>query len=754
MADLERAALALLSDAAHAGWVQQRLDLRIQQVLIDEFQDTSPLQWHALFGWLWAYAGAGGGATGQRPPGVFIVGDPKQSIYRFRRAEPLVFEAARDFVVQGLDGQVLACDHTRRNVPAVVDGLNAVFGDAAALDGWGPFRAHTTAARGEGALLALPGVPRPVATPDAPALPRWRDSLTEPRHETEEPLKAIEARRVATSIAHAVVHDELEPGQVMVLSRQRAMLHRVAAELAALGLPCVMPEALSLAAEPESQDLIALLDVLASPGHDLSLARALKSPLFGLSDDDLLALSQLARQARQPWLETLVHADPATPSPAWQRARGLLRTWRTWVQELTPHDLLDRMLHAGDLEARMLAATPPPRRVVARQLLRGLLHAALEHEGGRFVSTYQFVRALKQGRLKASPQVPSGAVRLLTVHGAKGLEADVVYLVDAWPERRQIARSTLLVDWPVDAAAPRVAAFVSSEARMPPGLADLMQREQQERDREEINGLYVAMTRARLRLVVSHTVPYAAGAGRSWYLRLQPVLQPVLHPIPPAASVTTAGEGADEGADAEPSVSAGSTWPPVRVDMLPQLAAAAPSMALESAAGPPQADDARTAALGRAVHRLLEWIGQPDGPLPPARWPAAAVQAAVAFGLPARAGAEVAQLATTIAGSAACARFFSGPALRWAGNEVPMADGQGHALRIDRLVQLEDANGPVWWVLDYKLRHRPEALVALREQLDHYRELVRAALQASGTGDVPVQAGFITGAGQLVVLPD
>ena len=104
MADLERCALALLRDATLAGWVQERLDARVRHVLIDEFQDTSPLQWHALHAWLVGYAGAGGGASGQRPPGVFIVGDPKQSIYRFRRAEPRVFDAAREFVVEGLGG--------------------------------------------------------------------------------------------------------------------------------------------------------------------------------------------------------------------------------------------------------------------------------------------------------------------------------------------------------------------------------------------------------------------------------------------------------------------------------------------------------------------------------------------------------------------------------------------------------------------------------------------------------------------------
>ena len=114
MGDLERTALVLLSDSALSGWVQERLDARVSHVLIDEFQDTNPLQWQALHSWLSSYSGAG------NAPSVFIVGDPKQSIYRFRRAEPQVFRAAKQFVVQGLEGDVLSCDHTRRNAPEVL----------------------------------------------------------------------------------------------------------------------------------------------------------------------------------------------------------------------------------------------------------------------------------------------------------------------------------------------------------------------------------------------------------------------------------------------------------------------------------------------------------------------------------------------------------------------------------------------------------------------------------------------------------
>ena len=93
MNDVERTALVMLADPILSGWVQERLDARIRHLLVDEFQDTNPLQWQALHAWLSGYAGSGGGASGQKPPSVFIVGDPKQSIYAFQGADPERFLA-------------------------------------------------------------------------------------------------------------------------------------------------------------------------------------------------------------------------------------------------------------------------------------------------------------------------------------------------------------------------------------------------------------------------------------------------------------------------------------------------------------------------------------------------------------------------------------------------------------------------------------------------------------------------------------
>jgi ATP-dependent helicase/nuclease subunit A len=713
MADLERVALALLSDHALSGWVQERLDARVRHLLIDEFQDTSPLQWHALQAWLSAYAGAGGGPEAPR---VFIVGDPKQSIYRFRRAEPRVFLAAQQFVREALDGTLAACDHTRRCAPGVVAVINQVFGALAQegrLDGW---RAHSTEVHGAievPALQCLVSAERPAraARVDEADQRIWRPSLTTPRVEAKAVLRDAEAGAVARAIDALVRGQGVAPGAILVLARTRAVLARAADALAALHLPHVAPEELRLAELPEVQDLLAVLDVLASPGQALSLARALKSPLFEVTDDELLALSQRAANAGGWWPALMAADAPAVPSL--QRAARLFAAWQTAAATLPPHDLLDRIVHEGELLARLAAVAPPERQTRAMDAVRALLAAALELDGGRYASPYNFVRALRQRQVLAPAAAQPDAVRLLTIHGAKGLEARVVFLMDADPAPRKAETSTLLVDWPVESAHPRQVAFVASEARCPPSLQNLLAIEHAARAREEVNALYVALTRAQQRLVVSRTPPQSQGDAPAWWARLQGAASPWIE-VEPGPSAADAGQASYR------------AWPVVaRAPTLPRPLT-------------PAADDV-AARLGQAVHRTLEWAagrGATD-------LSALAVAAAAEFAL-ADAG-EVQAIARRILDSPACRRFFDPASIAWAGAEVPVASADGQVRRIDRLVRLA-ADG-VWWVLDYKLAGAPQHDPALREQLQGYR----AAVAALAPGE-PVRAGFITGRGELIEL--
>lgn len=711
MADLERCALALLRDATLSGWVQERLDTRIRHVLIDEFQDTSPLQWHALHSWLSAYAGAGGGHSGQRPPGVFIVGDPKQSIYRFRRAEPRVFAAAREFVSHGLGGTWLACDHTRRNAPQVLEAVNAVFVTATQQGEYGDFRAHTTElgeVPGAG-LLALPAVLRPdketrAAAGTEPAV--WRDSLNTPRHEPEAVLREQEARWVAQAI-HELLHTgQARAGEVFVLCRKRASLRLVAQALQTLHLPFAAAEDFSLMDAPEVRDLVAVLDVLASPSHRLSLAHALRSPLFGVSDDDLVALA-LAAEKSGDWWAALVepgHAD----RPALQRAATLLRAWQDAAKRLPPHDLLDRIVFEGAYRERMVAVVPAERRLAALDAVDALLSQALMLDGARYATPYNFVRALKRRAIKVAAPVQPDAVQLLTVHGAKGLEARVVFVMDSQPEASNADTATLLVDWPVEADRPARCAFIYSEARCPPSLQPLLDLEKAARQREELNGLYVAMTRAKERLVFSRTEPHRATA--SWWQRIEALVRPW-----------------------EPGTVHGDTHAqaqrPIVLQALPVWVAPA------AAQRPVRDTDTPATRLGQAVHRTLEWASAAAVPVDVTELAAAA---AMEFAAPA---AEVARVAAAIWHSPACRPFFAAHGLSWAGNEVPVAEA-GELLRIDRLVQLTDG---AWWVLDYKLALQPETQAAYRDQMLRYRRAVMALQPGE-----PVRCALINGQGSVI----
>ncbi|MET0518988.1 MAG: UvrD-helicase domain-containing protein, partial [Burkholderiaceae bacterium] len=521
MNDLERGALALLAEPELAGWVQQRLDAQVRHLLIDEFQDTSPLQWHALYGWLAGYAGAGAG----RAISVFIVGDPKQSIYRFRRAEPRVFAAARDFVCAGLDGVYLACDHTRRNARPVLDAVNAVFEQASRAQLYSGFRPHTTEAGEPGALdgvfyLDAGGADAEEAVAEAMDAEQWRPSLERARHEPELQRRAAEAQNLTLAI-QALLAEGLAPGEIFVLARKREPLRVLAQALKAAGVPHAAPEDQALLDAPDVRDLLALLDVLASPGHNLSLAHALRSPLLGASEGDLLELAQRAGSAdllgapalpegekpqRLPWWGVLQQLADENLSPALRRARELLAGWEALARQRSPHDLLDAIVHQGDLLARLAAVAPAPSRRSRLQAVQALLALALDLDGGRYASLYGFVRALKSRALKLGAAAELDAVQLLTVHGAKGLEARVVFMIDsdAGPARAESA--TLAIEWPVQELAPRRVAFLASEAKAPPALQPLLIDEGEQRQREELNALYVAMTRARSRLVLSRTV--------------------------------------------------------------------------------------------------------------------------------------------------------------------------------------------------------------------------------------------------------
>lgn len=772
MNDVEGAALRLLGDSEISGWMQQRLDARVRHLLIDEFQDTNPLQWQALYGWLSAYAGAGVGEA----PCVFLVGDPKQSIYRFRRAEPQVFKAAQHFVVHGLSGALLSCDHTRRCATGVVDAFNSVMLDALVKGEYGSdYRSHTTESREEGAVLALPQVPRDAragasrgGVDDEPV---WRDSLVTPRVLPEDSMSALEARQAADWVAAEIASGRLHAEDVMVLSRRRERLGWMHEALLERGIPSEQPEKIDLCEAPVVQDVVALLDALVSPSHDLSLARALRSPLLGFSDD---LLAQIAR-LRLRWTTRTERIDsaetPAAPrsvSPSWwevlQRFEALpaqeqmallasacptpeqareqadllvasarqLSLYREWLARLPPHDALSAIFDHSDALARYAQAVPASQRAAVLAQLRDLLLQSLTQEGGRFLTAYRFVRALKAGGIKATPVQTTGAVRLLTIHGAKGLEAHTVLMLDTDAPSSRPENMGVLVDWPGENQTPSRFVFLASEKSPPVCAAEVLQVEQQARSLEELNALYVALTRAEHRLLISSFEPHRRGQAVTWHQRLAPLAQAVEVPTGHAT------EGSPESDERE-------------AFELPCLPALTAQVAVPAVTSPPASDlqidvqGDHTRRIGLALHRLLQWYPTPAMDFD---WTDLHLQAvAREFDLDAEQTEHARSVAQRIVKGAAAWAWDAERLAHW-GNEVDLFH-QGELLRLDRLVrEAATASSPgAWWVLDYKSAAHPEQQPALLAQMQRYRRAVAQTCPGE-----TVRVAFISKYGELIEL--
>jgi ATP-dependent helicase/nuclease subunit A len=454
-----------------------------------------------------------------------------------------------------------------------------------------------------------------------------------------------------------------------------------------------------------------------SPQHDLSLARALRSPLFGLGDDSLVQLALLHREHGMPWYDLLQKEELL--------AHGLiglgpvLAKWKGWLDSLPPHDALQGIYDDGDVLARFGAAAPAAERSAVVANLRALLGVSLALDGGRYATPYSFVRALKAGGTQAPATVSTEAVRLLTIHGAKGLEAEAVLLLDTDTVERNADSMGVLVDWPGEATEPRKFVFLVSESRPPACAAETLANEQAARKREELNALYVALTRARHTLVISSIEPHRV-TTESWWQRLQGLVGELPAPV--------ADESAGEHLDA---ADAGVFYLPELPELPEALMPAAPAAERVE-------EDSLTARVGSAMHRLLEW----GGALSVEQVKAVAREFRLSP-VEAKRAAESAR--RILVGEGAWA--WSPQAIAWQGNEVGLVY-EGKSLYLDRLVQRKDAGHEGhWWVLDYKSRFAPQDLPELVAKMQSYR----AAVQLIYPG-VPVKAAFLTGQGTVVMV--
>ncbi len=516
--DLIREAEKLLLTDGMGDWVRYKLDQQTDHILVDEAQDTNERQWNivrALAGEFFAGEGASSG-----PRTIFTVGDYKQAIFGFQGTDPKSFDTARAWFAREAEAAEqdfldLSMDRSFRSSPpilAVVDRVMAELGhDALGLPV--PPNPHESFHAGRSGSVTL-------------WLPRSEESAEEAG---EEGWISPARQELATKIARQIrdwldrpffleCRDRpLRPEDILILLRSRGELASlIVARLHALNVPVAGVDRLSLSAPLAVQDLLAAARFAAQPLDDLNLASLLVSPLIGWSQDDLCS-GAFGRDGAL-WPHLRAHQPP-------ERLAGL-QSILNMADYAPPHLFFETIL-SGPLDGRrkLLGRLGAE----ARDPIEELLSSALEFEGNASASLQAFLDWFARGEVEIvrDPSAPMDAVRVMTVHGAKGLQSPVLILADACADPERAGNPGLrLTSLPVGDGE-SVPVFRPKKDE----LAEPLRSQVEEQDRldrqEHWRLLYVALTRAEERLCIGGALGSRdrnGPAGTSWYAAVEKAL--------------------------------------------------------------------------------------------------------------------------------------------------------------------------------------------------------------------------------------
>jgi len=519
--DLIDKALVLLGED-RAAWVHYKLDQGVDHVLIDEAQDTSPRQWQ-IIRLLTGEFFAGHGAREVNRT-IFAVGDEKQSIFSFQGAAPREFDAMRRVFTTlckaiDRDLQYVPFRHSFRSGANVVGAVDKVFERPEAFNGLSADNVptvHEFLPQTAPGLVELwetlkPKDKREIEAWDAPF-----DELTERSPQV----------RLAAKIAANVkrwMKQGARAGDVLVLVRQRgALFEATIRALKDASIAVAGADRLVLTEHIAVMDLMVLADALLLPADDLALATVLKSPLFGLDDDDLFEIAWERKTALHTALRTKAHMNER-----FAEAVARLDRFSQWARQDTPFAFYARVLGAERGRQRFLARLGHE----ADDALDEFLNLALAYERRETPSLQGFVAWLRtaQTDVKRDMEITRDEVRVMTVHGAKGLEAPTVILADtttppAGPGLRQPRLLGLATN---DAGVPNHFVWAGPRANDVAPVAAARERVRGENEAEHRRLLYVAMTRASDRLVVCGAEGERGRPDGCWWNLVSAALQPV-----------------------------------------------------------------------------------------------------------------------------------------------------------------------------------------------------------------------------------
>ena len=496
-----------------AAWVLYKLDLGIDHVLIDEAQDTSPKQWDIIKTLVSEFVSGGARENVRRT--VFAVGDEKQSIFSFQGALPEAFLATRRFFEQlfrGSDTEFVEkkLEVSFRSGDMVLGAVDRVYSRPQAYQGLTADPVQTVHRALPDAAPGLVEIWPLVKLAERREMEGWDapfDTLS------EESPQVLLARRIAADVKRGIARGG-KAGDVLVLVRQRGPLFEaIIRALKQADVAVAGADRLVLTEHIAVMDLMALADALLLPDDDLALACVLKSPLFGLNEEQIFTLAWDRKGSLRKSLR-----DKRSVDPAFAAANGALDELTRAGRQLSPFAFYAHVLGAGRGRAKLLARLGPE----ANDALDEFLNLALDYETRETPSLQGFLAWLRAARsqVKRDMEMVRDEVRVMTVHGAKGLEARTVFLADTTTAPKG-PRDPRLLPLPGGGT---IWAVAKTEDVGP--MAEAREEAQRKARDEYRRLLYVAMTRAAERLIVCGTQGRNKIPEGCWYELVRDALEP------------------------------------------------------------------------------------------------------------------------------------------------------------------------------------------------------------------------------------
>ena len=512
--DLIALTAKLLQDQG-AAWILYKLDGGIEHLLLDEVQDTAPAQWKIANAIAEEFF-AGKGAV-EAPRSIFAVGDSKQSIFSFQGADPRSFEVNqanfRKRVLGAkagwLDG---ALSVSFRSTAPILQLVDAVFAGGPAQEGvvapGGGALRHEVSRLGQAGCITLWPLTEPVPAPEPES---W---AVPDDYATADSAKTVLARLIARHIRmlldtrHVLPSRDrpVRPGDILILIRRRdELVSEITRELKRLAVPVAGTDRMVLTEAQAVSDLLALCDALLLPEDDLAFAQYLVSPLGNLSDESLMRLAA----GRTGTLHAALAARQAERED-WAAAHGFFNALWSRADFVAPYALLMEALGPLGGRARLLQRLGPE----AAEPIDELLAEALGFAAREPVSLQRFVFELRQAGAEIQRETGGGdVVRIMTVHGAKGLQAPLVILPDTTGKPNE--RENLF--WLRAPGGQAVPVYCPRKALRCNAVTAAIAAERQAQFEEYNRLLYVALTRAEDELIICGARPGKALPDTCWY---------------------------------------------------------------------------------------------------------------------------------------------------------------------------------------------------------------------------------------------